>query len=287
MHEARPLRTGLRSAHRGIEQLGAFEAGDAWFARFAEASVAGDVLLDETIQRRLTATMNVHLRTAGLELRETGTVGGYPRFALVSVQLAHARTPKNISFATSSKPDIRFLSAVDNDIEVVNGDVLIYDRTVTDDGIRWRDLQSWWQGREHLADAGEAKKSLYARLLASLPATDGPPAARPREPPRRCRRVPGGAFLLARRTPRHPLWQEALRLPPDRRRGRDPRTASAVIRRALPRMSEEAEGPGFGGAAVGCGRQEESGKEGTFRRGSGPPSDDGHDVRAEAPCGSP
>ncbi|CUM36433.1 Basic proline-rich protein precursor [Streptomyces venezuelae] len=74
-----------------FEQLGAFEAGGTRFARFAEASVAGDVLLDETVQRRMTATMNVHLRAAGLELRETGTVGGYPRFTLVSVQLAHAR----------------------------------------------------------------------------------------------------------------------------------------------------------------------------------------------------
>ncbi|MGW4359527.1 hypothetical protein ACWEKU_12325 [Streptomyces californicus] len=34
---------------------------------------------------------------------------------------------------------------------------------------RWRDLQSWWQNREHITDPGEAKKSLYARLRASLP----------------------------------------------------------------------------------------------------------------------
>ncbi|MFE0921195.1 hypothetical protein ACFW24_25970 [Streptomyces nigra] len=121
------------------------------------------------VQRRLTTTMNGHLHTAGLELRQTGTLGGYPRFTLVPLQLPHARAPKNVIFATPAKPDIRFLSAVDNDIEVVNGDALIYDRTVTDDGIRWRDLQSWWQDREHITDPGEAKKSLYARLRASLP----------------------------------------------------------------------------------------------------------------------
>ncbi|MFF9853427.1 AbiJ-related protein [Streptomyces litmocidini] len=154
-----------------FEQLGAFEAGDARFTRFAEAVVAGDVLLDEMVQRRLVGTMNEHLRTAAIELRETGTADGYLRFTLVPIQLVHAREPKNIIFATPSKPDIRFLSAVDNDIEVVNGDVLIYDRTVTDDGIRWRDLQSWWQDRQHLTDAGEAKNTLYARLLNSLPAS--------------------------------------------------------------------------------------------------------------------
>ncbi|MFB8127043.1 hypothetical protein ACFVG1_11950 [Streptomyces bacillaris] len=152
-----------------FEQLGAFDASDARFARFAEALVAGDVLLDETVQRRLITTMNEHLRTTGLELRQTGTLGGYPCFTLVPLQLAHARAPKNVIFATPAKPDIRFLSAVDNDIEVVNGDALIFDRTVTDDGIRWRDLQSWWQDREHITDPGEAKKSLYVRLRASLP----------------------------------------------------------------------------------------------------------------------
>ncbi|MFD4592778.1 AbiJ-related protein [Streptomyces rubiginosohelvolus] len=152
-----------------FEQLGAFDAADARFARFTEALVAGDVLLDEALQHRLATAMNEHLRTTGLELRQTGTLGGYPRFTLVPLQLAHIRAPKNVIFATPAKPDIRFLSAVDNDIEIVNGDALIYDRTVTDDGIRWRDLQSWYQDREHITDADEAKKSLYARLCASLP----------------------------------------------------------------------------------------------------------------------
>ncbi|WP_455409904.1 AbiJ-related protein [Streptomyces hiroshimensis] len=130
------------SAEDLFEALGAFEAGDARFARFLEAAVAADVLLDETAQRQLTDTMNEHLRTAAIELRETGTDGGYPRFALVPTQLAHTRRPKNVIFASPTKPDIRFRSAVDNDIELVGSDALVYDRTVTDDGIRWRDLQS-------------------------------------------------------------------------------------------------------------------------------------------------
>ncbi|MEU3188802.1 hypothetical protein ABZ707_32070 [Streptomyces sp. NPDC006923] len=90
-----------------FEQLGAFDAGDARFARFAEALVAGDVLLDETVQRRLTTTMNEHLRPTGLELRQTGTLGGYPRFTLVPLQRARGRAPKNPTFATPAKPDIR------------------------------------------------------------------------------------------------------------------------------------------------------------------------------------
>ncbi|GGX62323.1 hypothetical protein GCM10010324_03820 [Streptomyces hiroshimensis] len=157
------------SAEDLFEALGAFEAGDARFARFLEAAVAADVLLDETAQRQLTDTMNEHLRTAAIELRETGTDGGYPRFALVPTQLAHTRRPKNVIFASPTKPDIRFRSAVDNDIELVGSDALVYDRTVTDDGIRWRDLQSWWQETQQIANDTEAKNTLYARLRSSLP----------------------------------------------------------------------------------------------------------------------
>lgn len=152
-----------------FEALGAFEAGDARFARFVEAAVAADVLLDETAQRHLAGTMNKHLRAATIELRETGSDGGYPRFTLVPTQLAHTRRPKNVIFASPTKPDIRFRSAVDNDIELVSGDALVYDRTVTDDGICWRDLQSWWQETQQITDDTEAKNTLYARLRSSLP----------------------------------------------------------------------------------------------------------------------
>lgn len=158
------------SAEDLFEALGAFEAGDARFARFLEATVAADVLLDETAQRHLADTINEHLRTAAIELRETGTDGGYPRFTLVPTQLARARRPKNVIFASPTKPDIRFRSAVDNDIELVSGDALVYDRIVTDDGIRWRDLQSWWQETQQITDDTEAKNTLYARLRSSLPA---------------------------------------------------------------------------------------------------------------------
>ncbi|GGT77656.1 hypothetical protein GCM10010207_87500 [Streptomyces atratus] len=152
-----------------FEALGAFEASDGRFARFIEAAVAGDVLLDESAQRLLAEMINEHLRTTGSELRETGTKDGYPRLALVPSQLAHTRRPKNVVFASLRKPDIRFRSAVDNDIEVVGGDALVYDRSVGDEGIRWRDLQSWWQGEQQIPDDTEAKNTLYARLHSSLP----------------------------------------------------------------------------------------------------------------------
>ncbi|MDH6522115.1 hypothetical protein [Streptomyces sp. SAI-090] len=159
------------SAEDLFENLRAFEAGDARFARFLEGAVSADVLLDEPAQRHLVDAINEQLRSAGIELRETGTDGGYPRFTMVSTRLADNRRPKNVIFASLIKPDIRFLSAVDNDIEIVGDpdNVLVYDRQITGDGIRWRELQSWWQDTQQISSEAEAKKTLYHRLRRSLP----------------------------------------------------------------------------------------------------------------------
>ncbi|WP_330323285.1 hypothetical protein [Streptomyces anulatus] len=154
-----------------FENLGAFETGDARFARFLEALVSADVLLDEAAQRHLVAAINAHVRAAGIELRETGAEGGYPSFSMVSTRLALNRKPKNIIFASLTKPDIRFQSAMDNDIEIVGNcdDSLVYDRPTPEDGLRWRDLQTWWQDKHEIPTEADAKTSLYRRLRRSLP----------------------------------------------------------------------------------------------------------------------
>ncbi|MFI5867463.1 hypothetical protein [Streptomyces sp. NPDC051546] len=160
-----------------FENLGAFEAGDARFARFLEALVSADVLLDEAAQRHLVTAINTHVRGAAIELRETGVEGGYPRFTMLPTGLAENRKPKNIIFASLAKPDIRFESAMDNDIEIV-GDLenqLVYDRPTPDHGLRWRDLQAWWQDTRKIADEAEAKATLYQRLHRSLPEPDESP----------------------------------------------------------------------------------------------------------------
>lgn len=47
--------------------------------------------------------------------------------------------------------------------------VLIDDRSIGNDGLRRNDLQQWWGEAERMADPTQAKRSLYARLEASLP----------------------------------------------------------------------------------------------------------------------
>jgi very-short-patch-repair endonuclease len=182
----RSLRAGIaRHVHRNpgdwstedlFDKLGAFEASDLRFVLFLEGLASSDVLPDETAQRRFVETVNGVLSGYGVELRESGTAGGYPVFSVISTRTGGNRSPKNLIFASPEKPDIRFRSAVDNDIEIVsNADkVLVYDRPIGADGLRWRDLQRWWATMQGIEDEKVAKRSLYLRLRGSLPDTSPP-----------------------------------------------------------------------------------------------------------------
>lgn len=159
-----------------FDQLGAYDASDRRFALFLEGLASADVRPDEAAQRHFVACVNEPLRSCGVELRETGSEGGYPIFSLVLLHAATKGRPKNLIFASPDKPDLRFRDALDNDVEIVtNADkVLVYDRPIGNDGLRWNDLQQWWSEAEQLADATQAKRSLYARLKASLPRNSPP-----------------------------------------------------------------------------------------------------------------
>lgn len=158
-----------------FENIGAYEASDKRFALFLEGLASADVVLDVEAQRRFVSTVNPHLDRVGAQLREIGEDGGYPVFELVSTRSGHGR-PKNMIFASPDKPDIRFSDAIDNDIEIVrNADkVLVYDRPLGSDGLRWRDLQAWWKESRGFDSDDEAKNTLYNRLKDSLPANSPP-----------------------------------------------------------------------------------------------------------------
>jgi hypothetical protein len=183
--DVRSLRSEIeRHVHRNrgdwateylFDRLGAYDCSDRRFALLLEGLVSSEVRPNESSQRRVVARMNETLRGCGIELRETGDDGGYPVFSIVSIAIGSSGRPKNLIFASSVKPDLRFRDAVNNDIEIVsNSDrVLVYDRPIGSDGLRWTDLQDWWASRENVPNDEAAKKSLYRRLAQSLP--DSPP----------------------------------------------------------------------------------------------------------------
>lgn len=158
-----------------FEAVGAIDTTDRRFGLLLEGIVSGEVLPDEDAQRRLVDAINPPLGAAGLELRETGTADGYPVFELVASRSRVGR-PKNLIFASPLKPDLRLSDAIDNDIEIVGNaeHVLVYDRPITADGIRWRDLQAWWKATRRLDTDEQAKTQLYRRLRQSLPANSPP-----------------------------------------------------------------------------------------------------------------
>lgn len=159
-----------------FDALGAFNAPSPRFVRFIEALTTSELHEDEPAQRNFVARANPYLRNCNVELRETGTADGYPVFAIAAMTDKPLAAPKQLIFASPVKPDIRFLSALDNDIEIVKhaDRVLVYDRPIGNDGLPWSALQAWWQHREQVASVEEAKKSLYRRLQQGLPRNSPP-----------------------------------------------------------------------------------------------------------------
>jgi hypothetical protein len=162
-----------------FKELDAYDATDRRFALFLEGLASPDVRPNEDEQHRFIALVNSPLKNVGLELRETGQEGGYPTFEVVPIHAAIRGRPKNLIFASSVKPDLRFSDALDNDVEIMNDadKVLVFDRPIAREGLRWTDLQSWWAEREKEPDSEKAKRSLYLRLRQSLPATSPPQLA--------------------------------------------------------------------------------------------------------------
>ncbi len=154
-----------------FEQLGAFETPHPRFGHFIEGLASPAVLPDEPAQRRFVEMANRHLNPVGTQLSQYGEVDGYPQFQLIEYGRGTARRPRNLIFATLGKPDIRFTSALDNDIEVAEraDEVLVYDRPVGKEGLLWRDLLAWWQETRNIADQEQAARALYSRMEASLP----------------------------------------------------------------------------------------------------------------------
>lgn len=155
--------------------VGADEISDQRFARLIELLVGPRVRPQVKEQQALATIANSVLHDCTVELRESGEDGGYPCFSVVAKGLPSGRV-KNLIFASQNKPDIVLRNALTNDIEVVTNphEVLIFDRSVGREGLRWRDLQSWWAEVRKISDEMVAKKTLYERLRSAIPPSSPP-----------------------------------------------------------------------------------------------------------------
>lgn len=143
---------------------------------FLERLVHPAVRSDEADQREWVRFLNQFIEVDGFRLVETEQISRRPVFAVQRLSVERAARPKNVIFASRVKPDLRFRDAVSNDVEIVtNADkVLVYDRPIGPDGLRWRDLQAWWSESQGITDEEAAKVSLYKRMRSCLPASSPP-----------------------------------------------------------------------------------------------------------------
>lgn len=160
-----------------FDKLGAFQSSHARFGRFVEALASSRVLPSEPAQQNFIEIVNDSLKACGVHL-----VVGVGEDAFLTATLAHIgsgkqSSPKNLIFASTTKPDLRLGNALDNDIEVVTGieTVLIYDRPIGSSGLLWRDLQAWY-AQTYGIDEDQAKNRLYQRLKGCLPKSSPPQA---------------------------------------------------------------------------------------------------------------
>jgi hypothetical protein len=78
---------------------------------------------------------------------------------------------KNLIFAADGpKPELVLRDAINNDIEITRNAefCLIYDRSVPDGGLSWRDLVKWWRSEHPSESEREAALDLHKRLKRSL-----------------------------------------------------------------------------------------------------------------------
>ena len=164
------------SVEKFFQQLGALDCSNVRFGKLLETLAGPEVRPDEQNQRSFVAAANRVLRLHSIELLETGEQDGYPAFSLQQTGTGATGRPKNLIFASQVKPDLRFCDAVNNDIEIVTraDKVLIYDHPTPAEGLRWRDLQAWWTKSEGHVNEEDAKRTLYRRLLSSLPENSPP-----------------------------------------------------------------------------------------------------------------
>lgn len=84
---------------------------------------------------------------------------------------------KNIIFAANGpKPEIILLDALNNNISIVKNSeyCLVYDSTITVNGLKWIDLVKWWSEKNEIERNAECAKKLLDRLRLSISISSPP-----------------------------------------------------------------------------------------------------------------
>jgi hypothetical protein len=152
-----------------FEQIGAMTCSVDRFGRLIEAAL-------HPLGRRgpdqiaLVNAINPVLRLDGYKLTAESELSGHPIYRLGTISRSPSGTPKNLIFASDGpKPEIGLGDAINNDIVILANasSCLVYDKSISRDGLLWADLVEWWRQLQDDSAADQAK-ALGGRLHQSL-----------------------------------------------------------------------------------------------------------------------
>lgn len=145
---------------------------DKGFLQLLAESLHPVVRADETQVQALLGLYNRFLRFDGYEIVQVAAISGAPVYGWRQIGQGATGRPKNLIFATLSKPDVVLRDAIDNDLGLASdcSDWLIYDRPIPADGITWHDLADWWADKLALTGVTpeDVYRDLYGRLARSV-----------------------------------------------------------------------------------------------------------------------
>jgi very-short-patch-repair endonuclease len=157
-------------AHRELlEQFGYLRWPDRRLFRFVEALVDPAVRQGDE-QREWVTLLDGIFRADGYTLREVRRLSNRPVYAVLRADRGVDGRPKNLIFAsTGPKPELGFKDAINNDVVILRGaeSCLVYDESLSDDGLRWVELVAWWAAKQGKAPTPEVRRELGRRLRAA------------------------------------------------------------------------------------------------------------------------
>ncbi|EPX60087.1 hypothetical protein D187_002173 [Cystobacter fuscus DSM 2262] len=169
-------RSDLENIRDTYKQLNLLHISERRLRAFLEKLVDPNIRNKED-QNKYVGTLNPILKQCGWELQATTEDMGRLFYSMHRIQQGVQGRPKNIIFASRIRPDLRFVDAINNDIEIVThkDKVLVYDRPIPQAGLLWQNLQEWWADQCGLdPKSRETTVHLYQRLYESLPENSPP-----------------------------------------------------------------------------------------------------------------
>jgi hypothetical protein len=171
------LRNSEWSHEEMLEHCGALDCPQTTFFRLIE-TVLHPFVRRDLEQSELALAISACLQRDGFAAAPTSTESGYRVYEVIRRGSGVGGAMKNLIFASiGPKPEIVIRDAVNNDVEIIaHADkVLVFDKVLSSSQmLSWTVLQDWWSESMNIADADEAKKTLYRRLAKSVEMTGSP-----------------------------------------------------------------------------------------------------------------